>query len=92
MKKMFFVFIVCVTAVVVLASSATYNDLGELAGQTEATSGGFWDTTERSAIVIERTASVSSASGFDSRTSTSDESNTAISVRRTPKGMMLSFR
>ncbi len=92
MKKVFFVFIVCATAAVVSASSATYNDLGELAGQTESTSGGFWDTTGRSAIVIERTASASNASGFDSRTRTSDESDTAISVRRMPKGMMLSFR
>lgn len=91
-KKMFFAFIVCATTAVVVASSATYNDLGDLAGQTEATSGGFWDTTERSAIAIERTASVSSASGFDSRTKISSESNAAISVRRTPKGMTLSFR
>ena len=90
--KTFFAMAVAVVAVVVLAESTTYNDLGTMAGQTEATSGGFWDTTARSAIAVERTASANAASGFDSRTRTSDESDAAINVRRRPFGLVFSIR
>ena len=88
MKKMISVAALA-AATVVWAEAASYNDLGGLAGQTGATSDGFWDTTGRSAISIERTASSSNASGFDSFTCTFDESDSAINVVRTRFGMLL---
>lgn len=91
MKKMI-AFAAIAVATVALAGTVSYNDLGDLAGQTESTSGGFWDTTGRSAISIERTASSSNASGFDSRTRTVDESESAIEITRTPFGLMLIYR
>ena len=77
---------------VAIAESTTYNDLGDYAGQTESTSDGFWDTTARAAIAVERTASANTASGFDSRTRTSDESDATINVRRRPFGLVFSIR
>ena len=90
--KTFFAMAVAVVAVAALAESTTYNDLGDYAGQTESTSDGFWDTTARAAIAVERTASANTASGFDSRTRTSDESDAAINVRRRPFGLVFSIR
>ena len=46
----------------------------------------------RSAIAVERTSSANAASGFDSRTRTSDESDAAINVRRRPFGLALRVR
>ena len=87
--KRLITFVILVAAAVALAETVSYNDLGDFAGQTEATSGGFWDTTGRGGIAVERTASEVGASGFDSRTRAVDVSDAAIDVTRTPFGLML---